>query len=175
VPAEAQEKYALWLMPEGEARERLSALIRELSERHGTPAFEPHITLLGGLMPPVEEMIAGSRKLALALRPFAVEFGAVGFLDDYWRCLFIRVRETGEVMGAGWKAREIFGRADDPPFMPHLSLMYCNMRASRKRKIISSIGERIPAAGFVAASLHVYSTEGEPALWSEVEEISFGK
>jgi 2'-5' RNA ligase len=168
------EKYALWLMPGGETFYRLETLIGELSLRHGTPVFPPHMTLLGGLFPPREKLLEKVPALAASLKPFGVGFEGIGCLDEYYRCIFIKVRQTKEVVDANRKAREIFGREDDAPFMPHLSLVYADMKAAKKRKIISSLENEVRNVGFEADSLHLYSTPGEPSEWYEEKEFSLG-
>ena len=49
-------RFHLWLMPTGGTCERLAAIIRHLSQKHGGPLFEPHVTLLGGMEGEGEEI-----------------------------------------------------------------------------------------------------------------------
>src|SRR5205814_8683705 len=55
---------SLWLAPGARARLRLRRLIAELAREHGSPVFEPHVTLLPGLRLPADELRAGARELA---------------------------------------------------------------------------------------------------------------
>lgn len=120
----------------------------------------------------MDDVIERSRELASALNPISVELGSVGYLDEYYKCLFIRLKETEDLMKAHERAKEIFDRREDPLFMPHVSLMYGNLKASRKRKIISSIGKDLQSVSFEVGSLLIYSTEGEPSDWYRVKEFS---
>ncbi len=162
-------------MPEGEPYEKLSSLIEAIAKKHHAPLFEPHITLLGGLTPPIEEIIGKTTALASAVEPFRIELDGIGYLDDYYRCLFAKVKGTEGIIRADKTAREIFGREEDPSFMPHLSLIYGNFRASRKKKLVSSIVEEVTGIQFNVESLHLYSTGGGPSDWRRVEQFSLGK
>ena len=44
---------SLWLMPEGDAHQRLSEIIDRLAARLGTTPFPPHVTLLPGVLAPL--------------------------------------------------------------------------------------------------------------------------
>jgi 2'-5' RNA ligase len=160
-------------MPGGEGRGKLLALITGLSESYRTPPFEPHITLLGGLVSPEGELVAGTEELASSSEPIALELDGMGHMEDYYRCLFAKVKETEALVGLNRRAREMFGRADDPPFVPHLSLMYSNMRSSKKRRIIPPVEEELRGMSFRAERLYLYLTEGEPPDWREVASFPF--
>ena len=41
--------YYLWLMPQKEMYDEFQKIIQDLSEAYGTPAFEPHVTVVSGL------------------------------------------------------------------------------------------------------------------------------
>jgi 2'-5' RNA ligase len=160
-------------MPGGKVREKLHALIRDLSETYRTPPFEPHITVLGGLASSEDVLVPWAEELASSAGPFEVELDGMGHKEEYYRCLFAKVRETEELMELNRRAGEIFGRADDPPFMPHVSLMYSNMRASRKRRIIPPLEDELRGVRFRVDSLYLYLTEGEPPDWSEAARFPF--
>lgn len=160
-------------MPGGKVREKLLALITGLSETYRTPPFEPHITLLGGLVSSEGVLAHGTKELAFSFGPLEVELDGMGHAEEYYRCLFAKVRETGQLMELNRRARDIFGRADDPPFMPHVSLMYSNMRASKKRRMIPPLEDEVRGMRFRAERLYLYLTEGEPPDWREAANYPF--
>ncbi len=161
-------KHSLWMVPSGEAHERLQDLISGLAAAHGTPVFRPHVTLLGGLTAPLRQIEAKATRLASSLRPFMVRFSGIGHADEYYRCLFLRVRKTRDVMAANAMAREAFDRVGDRPFMPHLSLMYCDFDASRKEETASAVGADVLGIAFEVDAICVFSTDGEPGQWKGV-------
>jgi len=163
--------FSLWLMPSREVRDRLSGIISQLSEEYSTPQFEPHVTLLGSLMQPHEEVLSRTSQLATLIQPYEITLTAVGCLEAYFRCLFIKVRETGQVMEANLRAREIFSRQQDPEYLPHLSLMYGSFPVRLKEEIIAQIGSEFGLT-FEVRSIHLCSTNGEPRDWYQVEEFA---
>ena len=163
--------YSLWLMPTGDVYRRLSGVILKLSEKHSTPRFEPHITLLpeiGGLSE--DAIVEKTLQLSRIVSPFEIRLTHVNYLDQYFRCVFLRAEETTELKNANYKAQEIFGRLQDLKFMPHLSLMYGNLTPETKEQIIETIGREFNVI-FNVANIHLFSTEGEPKDWHIIKEF----
>jgi 2'-5' RNA ligase len=166
-----RNKYSIWLMPSGEVLRRLRGLIAWLSERYSTALFEPHVTLIGGL--PGADIVSKASRLASLIRPHEVRLKGIEHRDEYYRCLYIRVEETEDVARAEEMARLVFGRRDDRPYMPHLSLMYGGFPTHVKEDIIRGIGEL--ETSFVPDSIHLFSTLGEPAEWRRIRELPLGR
>jgi 2'-5' RNA ligase len=158
-------------MPTGEVRQRLAGTIFDLSREYAAPAFEPHVTLAGGIVGPAREVASKMRDLARRIPPFTVRLTEVDYLDEYFRCLFVRVATTYPIMTAKKAAREAFRLAKQPAFMPHLSLLYGSLPASVKERIIASLGRQFELE-FKVRSLHLYLIKSEPAAWRHV--ASFG-
>ncbi len=165
--------YSLWLMPSGDAYNKLKELAFQLSEKNSSPNFEPHVTLLGDIFLSEEEILDKTSKLATLIQPFVVSLNKVDYLDEYFRCLFIRAQETKDLAEANVKAREIFNRQQDPKFMPHLSIMYGNFNPAVKEKIISEIGREIKTE-FEIKSIYLVaaSSKIEPKDWKIIKEFS---
>jgi len=156
--------YSLWLMPSGEVRQRLAETILDLSRQYATPAFEPHVTLAGGIVGPPQEVASKMQDLARRISPFTVRLTTVDGLDEYFRCLFVRVAKTYPIMSANEAAREVFHLAPQPAFMPHLSLLYGDLPASVKQRVIASLARPFELE-FKARSLHLYLIKGAPPAW----------
>jgi 2'-5' RNA ligase len=165
--------YSLWLMPTGEVRQRLAGPILDLSREYGTPAFEPHVTLASGMVGAAREVAGKMRDLARRIPPFTVRLTAVDGLEEYFRCLFVRVATTHPIMRANKAAREVFRLERQPAFMPHLSLLYGGLPASVKQVIIASLGRQFELE-FKARSLHLYLITSEPMAWRRVAMFGLG-
>jgi 2'-5' RNA ligase len=163
--------YSLWFMPTGEVRHRLAGTIFDLSREYAAPAFEPHVTLAGGIMGPAREVASKMADLARRIPPFTVRLTAVDGLDEYFRCLFVRVATTYPIMKANKAAREVFSLAKQPAFMPHLSLLYGNLPSSVKEGIVASLARRFELE-FKVSALHLYRIKGAVQAWRRV--ASFG-
>jgi 2'-5' RNA ligase len=88
--------------------------------------------------------------------------------DEYFRALFARVGETDQLLAAHEQAREAFARRRDPPFLPHLSLVYGRLPASTRRSLVAELEAEIPRS-FVAVRLEVVRTEGPPGEWRRLD------
>jgi 2'-5' RNA ligase len=163
---------SLWLMPEGEVRDRLSALVVGLAARLGTAPFPPHVTLLPGLEASDEDVLAASRTLAGGLRPLAVRLVGVEGRDEHFRCLFARAAADAPLRSAHAAAARAFGREPDPAFLPHLSLVYGALAPAAKESLAAELrGEA--AVAFQVRRLHVWRTEGPAGDWREIGAFAF--
>jgi 2'-5' RNA ligase len=158
-------------MPRGDVWERLWRIIQQLSVRYAAPEFPPHVTLLGSSVGPRRELICQSAGLAASLRPFTLRLEEIDYREEYFRCLFVHAALAEPLRKAHQAARQAFGHDREPPFMPHLSLLYGDFPRSLKEGVIREMGPRVDVQ-FKVRSLHLYWTRGEPRLWRRV--ASFG-
>jgi putative hydrolase of the HAD superfamily len=172
-PPQKSSSYSLWLIPGGEVCQRLAGTILDLSREYAAPPFEPHVTLAGGIVGRAREVAAKMRDLARGIPPFTVRLTAVDALDEYFRCLFVKVATTHPIMSANKAAREVFSLGKQPAFMPHLSLLYGNLPSSAKERIVASLGRQFELE-FKARSLHLYLIKGAPQGWRAVASFGLG-
>ena len=164
---------SLWLMPEGEAYDRLSAMIDRLATRLGTTRFAPHVTLLSGLVAPEPAIVERARALAGELGPLRLAFTAVDGTERHFRCLFLRVSDWDALRDAHARAARRFGREPDPSFDPHLSLVYGTLAAPVKGALTDELAPEARAS-FEARRLHVWRTEGRVREWRTLGSFAFG-
>ncbi|MSQ10893.1 MAG: hypothetical protein EXR52_07835 [Dehalococcoidia bacterium] len=98
--------YALWLCPAEPAAAQLAAAINALAEREGTPAFRPHLTLLGAMTGPEATRTAQVERLARRLQPVPLPVTAVTAKPDYFRSVVLEVALTPELM----RLHELWGQ-----------------------------------------------------------------
>lgn len=160
--------YSLWLMPTGDLYDKLFRLIANLSGKYATPLFQPHVTLLAEVVGPEEEIVSKTMQLAAAIRSYEITLTTVA--HNIFMCPFLRVKATGPVMEANARARELFQRQGDLPYLPHLGLIYGDFTAETKEQIIAEIGREFNET-FLVRSIHLVSTAGEPKDWHGVREF----
>ncbi len=165
-----KKAYSLWLMPTGKIYNKFFDLIFQLSKEYSGLNFEPHVTLLGKEIENEKEIIDKTSRLAALIKPYEIKLTVVDCLDEYFKCLFIRVEETKEVIEANLKAREVFNQQAELAYMPHLSLMYGNFFLGIKEKIIKDIGREFNES-FEVGSIYLFCTEGEVSDWYRVKEF----
>lgn len=164
---------SLWLMPEGEAYDRLSAMMNRLATRLRTAPFAPHVTLLSGLVAPEPAIVESARALAGELGPLRLAFTAVDGTERYFRCLFLRVSDSDALRDAHARAARCFGREPDPSFDPHLSLVYGTLAAPVKGALADELAPEA-LASFEIRRLHVWRTDGPVGEWRALRSFAFG-
>lgn len=157
-------------MPDQEVYTKLQRLINQLSKPYGTPVFEPHVTLCGNLKEPAPEIIAKTTQLAARLTPYDIKLSGIDYRNEYYRCLFFSVITTKDVMSAFDTAKKVYGLRPGETYMPHLSIMYGNVKKRIKMSIKGTLGDNITAS-FAVKTLHVFLTTGSPRNWVRVARI----
>ncbi len=166
-----KETFSLWIMPEGKIYEQLSSLIASLSKRYNAPLFEPHITLLGPVEEERETAISKTSLLASSLTSFEVKLENPSYLNEYFRCVFLKVENSLPLQEANKKAQEVFNHKQEF-FFPHLSLLYGNYSESLKKKIVEEIDDKY-SFSFKVNAIHLFSTPlGAPEKWGRVGRFS---
>ncbi|MDI6602625.1 MAG: 2'-5' RNA ligase family protein [Patescibacteria group bacterium] len=149
---------------------KLANLITKLSKQYGSPKFEPHVTLLANISGAEKDIIFKTSQLAILINSFKIRLTKVEYRNEYFKCLFIKVEETKDIINANLKAREIFNREWDSEYIPHLSLMYGDFLPEIKEKIIKEIGKKFDII-FAVNSIHLFTAEGRPEDWQRIKEF----
>jgi 2'-5' RNA ligase len=163
-----------WLVPAaGPARDRLTATIDRLAAEHGAPRFPPHITLAGLFDSGETAASQALMPLAAGVQPFTVRFAAVGQDQAYFRCLYLRA-EPSQQLTALREAALAALALERRPYLPHLSLLYSDMAAQRKRPIIDALDLRLPLTVPIdAAELWADDQQGVVSAWRRVTRLPF--
>jgi hypothetical protein len=173
--------HSIWLMPrEPAVVSELQALIRDISAQYSTPIFEPHVTLIGTVLGPRQEVLEKTASLAGKINPFTISFAEAVPFDDYFKALVVELRKTPEVMRANQTAREVFGRIGDAEYMPHLSLMYAfseYLSQNARAQVIEDFGIEAVIrrlSSFTAGALRVQYTNGKVGKWDRIRDFELG-
>lgn len=168
----SEETYSLWLCPVGEIAFSLKQHIQKLSEKHNTPAFDPHVTLLGGLQASRQELVDLTETLASSIRPFEILLTRAGTGTSFYQSLFVRVKETKPLLDARKKAEKLFEHHPEENYMPHLSLMYGDIVREQKERILNAMGREFHIR-FSVQSLFLVETTGQPREWQKIHAAEF--
>lgn len=188
--------HSLWMVPTGDSLTQMQALVNEIGNKVGTRSFLPHITLVAALMGPIDEILATTKLLASQLEPYSFYWRRdnetsgddempIGFKDAYFQCVFAQLQLSKDVMEANALARRCFPeRSSDPPYMPHLSLVYGDLtEVDKTSKVIPYIQTKLQEASKGSDSLRVlpvnaievWSTQGDVSEWYLVQRIPLGQ
>lgn len=160
-----------WLVPAaGAARDYLAATIDTLAAEHGTPRFEPHVTMAGRFHSGEQAAARALTSIAAGVRPFGVRFAAAGHEQAYFRALYLRA-EPSRQLTALHKAARAAWALDARPYTPHLSLLYADIAEERKRAIAGALDIPLPLTIRIdAAELWADHQAGVPG-WRRVARI----
>jgi 2'-5' RNA ligase len=160
---------SLWLVPTAEDEGRYTALIGRLARRYGTPRFHPHLTLLGGVGHGDDALDAAER-IAAEVPPFHIALTRVVTRPEYFRAVVVEAAPSLDLLYVHHLARHALDRLEDPaPFEPHLSLLYGHFHADVRRQLVAELPD--VRARLRADRIAVWSTEGDPSRWHEVERF----
>ena len=162
---------SLWLKPAGKAYDNLADLITNLSRKYSSPVFRPHVTLLDKLIGSEQDLLSRASALAAVVSPLRMHYAKIGYLDEYFKCLFIRVKKTHNLMQGHMRAREIFEWQSEAEYMPHLSLVYGNLPSMTKKEIVSDLRRNLRPIGFDVKTVQLVVTEGQPKEWTLMKEL----
>ena len=170
--------HSLWMCPSGNASQAYSDIISDMAKELGTFQFTPHITLVAAMLTGEQDVLERSRQLASQLAPYQFEFQEVSSRDAYFQCVYAKMKLTPEVVAANALARQVFTeRQSDPPYMPHLSMVYGDLPTTTKEDVVipklsSDLSRRSSETQILPVdSIQVWSTQGDVKEWYLVEKI----
>ena len=111
--------YYYWLIPDPPHRERLQQIILQFSQVYGGSSFVPHITMGSGAQIPTD--------LPKELKAPTLLFSGLYAEDFYFRALYCTCHPNEDIQ----KIRTYLN--GETPFDPHLSLVYGEHSAARRR------------------------------------------
>ena len=117
-----------------------------------------------------EAAVRALTSLAAGVRPFDVRFVAIGHEQAYFRALYLRAEPSLQLMALHEAALAAWV-LDLRPYMPHLSLLYADIAAERKRTIIGALDIQLPLTIRInAAELWADHRAGVPG-WRRVARV----
>lgn len=162
--------YFIFLVPEAKVGQELESQIERLAAQHGGTYFPPHITLLGDipLATPESEVIEKAKQLAEARPAFDVIFEGIGTEDEFYRSLYIIIRQDQPLMSLGAAARDAFGMQSE--YFPHLSLAYGIIASEKKQSMIATVPNRTGKRVRIDR-VDVYRIDGSIDDWKKLWEF----
>ena len=167
---------SLWILPGGEALERIQHVMRLVHKRGGGPHFRPHVTLLTGIERTQASAELQLKHLAAQVKPFNIQLGRVEWRSEYFRCLYAVAALSDELAAARRAAYDVFEMNPPPPYEPHLSLLYGATDEALKSELAKEAGGSVDVS-FQATSVHlVNAVPGVPVTeWRTLAERTLGE
>jgi 2'-5' RNA ligase len=133
------KSYSIWLMPENPVKKQIQKKINYLGSDFNGPIFEPHVTLIGGVLGDEKMLIEKTRKISRNIQPFKIIFDDIHYLNEFFRSLFIKIKYNKDLVASRKAASKELGFIEEY-YLPHLSLIYGDYTIKQKEKMISSFG-----------------------------------
>jgi hypothetical protein len=136
--------YSLWLVPNGVHLKSLEELVKKLSDSTRTPAFRPHLTLLGNLADDELTLLNNFENLAQKLKPLDLELGPINPGDSFFQAIYVDIKLSPELKKTRLLARKIFSDKKPGKYQPHVSLLYANLQDNLKQDMIKNLLQPLP-------------------------------
>lgn len=164
-----KSNYFLWLKPSGSDFRQLLALVNSIGHKYGTPLFEPHITLLSGLLGSEKDIESKVFQLSTHFSPFTAHCSNIDWSDDYFRCLCVKVKKDPVLITLYEQARKLIPHEKKNDFEPHISLMYGKLPHKTKQELATDLEKKYPEH-LLIDRLSLYRCSGPPESWRLVKE-----
>mmetsp|Transcript_33490 Transcript_33490/g.38137 ORF Transcript_33490/g.38137 Transcript_33490/m.38137 type:complete len:193 (+) Transcript_33490:45-623(+) len=165
---------SLWMCPIGAAGEAYTKIIQEAAEEYGTFDFKvPHVTLVAALLS--DNVVERARELATRMTPYEFESDGISGRDAYFQSVYSKMKLSPEAIRNNAIAQEFFEEEcrTNPPYVPHLSLVYGDLDANQKEEFKLKILQNkttLPSK-FMVDAIQVWCTKGEVETWYCIEKI----
>lgn len=166
--------YTIWVEPTGKIFKNFKQTIKALSEEFGTPEFTPHVTILGAIEQPLEQVLKKAAKLASMLKSFEIQLtGEIICEENDWtRTMIVLAKQTPELMQAYKTAAQILG-TDTDIFTPHISLMYSeDLSLGQRKNIVKQLNKKSLSGKFQVNYLILMDNDGRVEDWREVQKFA---
>lgn len=166
------EGYSIWFTLEDSQQKQLQRHISRLAKKFGGNDFLAHGTVIGLLdkkAAELEDLEEKTQQLAKQCSPFEIEVIGFGARDAYFQSLFLVIAPPLPLVDMNAKARKLFGHESDPPFMPHLSLMYGMFDWKTKQAAAKTLKLEFPVK-YKVRSIALVNVEGNAEQWWNVRE-----
>jgi uncharacterized protein with von Willebrand factor type A (vWA) domain len=113
-------------MPTASDEAALQSVVDTLSRQFGTPHFQAHLTLTGGMERSAAELAEILRRAAGGMRCFPAVIEDIETGDLYFRSFYARFAASGPMTALHENAMAILAPEPEEAaaFMPHISLLY---------------------------------------------------
>ena len=162
--------YSIWFMPGHNVYDILNTLIIDIAKKYTNITFKPHVTLLGSFLGQENDLKEKSKKIAKEISPFIINFGEITYLDEFFRCLFIKIKTDHIFNNARSIAVNNFS-FNDINFIPHLSLAYGLLDKMSKKEIKYFIKNNLNRVNcFYVDTLYLVKNDEINFQWTIIKE-----
>ncbi len=158
--------YSIWLMPSDSQYRKLSNQISRISQKHQTPSFEPHLTLLENIQEN-KQNLKNFSTLSKQMKPLKLKLKELKHKPQPRNmCLYSLVKLNKQLSQCYNVARCLF-KKERKDYIPHLSMAYGNLPKQTKEKLIKELDID---KTIIFDKLYFYKTTGKENTWHKIKE-----
>ncbi|XP_054778647.1 cyclic phosphodiesterase-like isoform X1 [Prosopis cineraria] len=200
IPEPEPEKhvYSVWAEPPEDVRDRMKKLMSGLRSEFGGPEFEPHITVVGAISLTPDDALKKFRSACEGLKAYNATVDRVATGTFFYQCVYLLIHPTPEVMETSDLCISQFdynrsspchssecriktldslvflNDKENPPYMPHLSLLYGDLTDEEKKKAQERAKalDDVSGLNFQISRLALYKTDTEDKTLKCWEKIT---
>ncbi|XP_043808431.1 cyclic phosphodiesterase isoform X2 [Manihot esculenta] len=167
--------YSVWAVPPEDVADRLKKLMDGLRSEFGGPQFQPHVTVVGAIRLTEQDALEKFRSACDGLKAYTATVDRVATGIFFYQCVYLLLHPTPEVVEASEHCIGHFGYKRSTPYMPHLSLLYGDLKDDDKKKAeekANILDESINGLSFQVSCLALWKTDTEDISLKSWEKIA---
>ncbi|EOA18891.1 hypothetical protein CARUB_v10007520mg [Capsella rubella] len=175
--ADEEEKamYSVWAVPEGDVDDRLRRVMEGLRSEFGGPLSDPHLTLVGPL--PYKLTASEAKRMFKAacegFKAYPVTIDQVSAGTSYFKCIYLSLRHTMEVMNAAGHFMARFKPVTGKIYVPHISILYGDLTEGEKKKALEeayTLDPSLDGLNFRINRVALWITDADVGSWVKIDE-----
>ena len=165
--------YSIWIEPTGDLLKRYQGVVNSLAQRFGTPEFMPHLTLVGGIDQPKDQVIERTSELAWKTKPFEIDLtGEIECRDGDWTRTMVMLAQLNPPLAELYHRSLRLFRLNRREIGPHISLMYSEGLAQGLRDdAVAKLDIPGLTGRMEVAALSLIDTNGPIENWKKVQDF----
>ena len=163
--------FAIWFLFGKEDGRYLEHIIKDLATQHNSPFFIPHITVYGLVntnLETIDNLILESIK---GVKPFLVEKNSIGYSDDFWKTLFIEIKQNLYLNSINEKLTNGLSKFSNYEFSPHISVIYKKMNENEKKFMAQNLNVK---NDFLVSKIVIHEFSNNVEDWKIIKEYDLG-
>lgn len=156
--------FSVWLVPQEE--KELSKIVKNLAQRYDSPAFIPHLTLLGGTTINFDNLRSTIDEVFEDERPFVIKKTKLNQSKLFFKTVFIEFELSDTLKKLFLELSKKTDKIGLENFKPHISLIYKLMPEDEKIRIIENLDVK---NNFIVDSAYIVSPKKGDADFLDVE------
>lgn len=133
--------YSIWLTFVNKDRKYLSQIIHELSERHQSPKFIPHITMYSGVEKITDADINKLHQLEVRMKHIKVKMDSIKHSSYLWKTIYIQIFQNDFLVKIQTEIDNNFChlQCNSYNFDPHISLIYKSIPSDIRQTVADKL------------------------------------